>query len=159
MIQFQLLLLIGIANGAPILAENVLHRRLDYPIDCHLNFFDGRRLLGASKTIRGLVAALLTTTAGAAIMGLPAALGALVGIGAMCGDLISSFLKRRLGIPSSGMALGLDQIPEVMLPLLIVQPRCGLDWEDILKLTLLFLVFELFISRILFRLHLRKQPY
>lgn len=159
MIQLQLLVLIGIANGAPILAENMLHRRLDYPVDCHVTFVDGRRLLGSSKTIRGLLAALLTTTAGALSMGLPASLGAWIAVAAMSGDLMSSFIKRRLGIPASGMALGLDQIPEVMLPLLIVQSNYDLEWEDILKLTLLFLVFELFISRILFRLHLRKQPY
>jgi len=159
MIQFQLLLLIGIANGAPILAENVLQNRCNQPVDFNVTFIDGRRLLGGSKTIRGIVAALVAATAGALIMGLPAALGALIGFGAMSGDLLSSFVKRRLGVPASGMALGLDQIPEVALPLLIVRSSCGLEWEDILKLTILFLVFELFISRILFRLRIRKQPY
>lgn len=159
MLQFQLLLLIGIANGAPILAENLLQRRWDHPIDFDVTLTDGRPVFGRSKTIRGLVAALATSTAGASIMGFPAPLGAVIGFGAMCGDLFSSFLKRRLGIPASGMALGLDQIPEVLLPLLLVKSNFALEWAEIVKLTLLFLVFELLISRILFRLRIRKQPY
>lgn len=159
MLQLTLLVLIGIANGAPILAENLLQRRLDHPIDFGVTFIDGRQLLGRSKTIRGFVAALVITAAGASLMGFPATLGALIGFGAMCGDLVSSFLKRRLGIPPSGMALGLDQIPEVLLPLLLVKSTFGLEWIQILKMTLLFLVFELLISRILFRMRIRKQPY
>lgn len=159
MLQLQLLVLIGIANGSPIVAEYLLKRRLDQPLDFGVTFFDGRPLLGRSKTIRGIVAALVITAASAPIMGYPAALGALIGLAAMGGDLISSFLKRRLGIPPSGMALGLDQIPEVLLPLVLVKPCFGLEWPEILKMALLFLVFELLISRILFRLRIRKQPY
>lgn len=159
MLQFQLLFLVGLANGAPILAEYLLHRRLDYPIDFRAHFIDGRPLFGRSKTIRGIVAALVTATTGASIMGLPISLGAWIGFGAMAGDLLSSFFKRRLGIPASGMALGLDQIPEVLFPLLLVRPGLNLHLADILALTVLFVVIELLISRVLFRLRIRKQPY
>lgn len=159
MLQLQLLVLIGIANGSPILAEYLLQRRLDDPIDFGIAFVDGQPLLGRSKTIRGFVTALVITAAGASIIGIPAAVGALIGFGAMLGDLFSSFVKRRLGIPASGMALGLDQIPEVLLPLLFVQSRFELEATELLKMTLLFLVFELLISRLLFRLRIRKQPY
>ena len=35
----------------------------------------------------------------------------------MTGDLFSSFIKRRFGSAPSSQALGLDQIPESLLPL------------------------------------------
>lgn len=159
MLQVQLLVLIGIANGAPILAENILKHRFGRPVDGDLLFIDGKPLLGRSKTIRGLCAALLMAGSGAWLMGFPLSTGLTIGLGAMCGDLLSSFVKRRLGIPSSGMALGLDQIPEVLLPLLLVRREMGLEASDLLAMTLLFFAFELVISRILFRLRIRKQPY
>ena len=37
---------------------------------------------------------------------------------AMAGDLFSSFVKRRLHLASSSMAIGLDHIPEFLFPLL-----------------------------------------
>lgn len=159
MLPFELLFLLGIANGAPILAENLLHRRFDHPVDFHARFFDGRRLFGPSKTIRGIFSAVLTTTMAAWFMGFPLSLGVWIGLGAMGGDLLSSFAKRRLGIPASGMALGLDQIPEGLVPLLLVRTVLGLSLTDILALTVLFAVLELLISRVLFRWHIRKQPY
>jgi CDP-2,3-bis-(O-geranylgeranyl)-sn-glycerol synthase len=101
----------------------------------------------------------MATGLASAAMGLTIESGVVIGVGAMTGDLLSSFLKRRLGIAPSGMALGLDQIPEVLLPLLLVKGQFALTYDEILKLSLLFLVFELLISRILFRLRIRKQPY
>ena len=77
----------------------------------------------------------------------------------MIGDLLSSFVKRRLDIAPSGMALGLDQIPEVVIPLLLVQRQVGLGPADIITVTLWFIVIELLLSRVLFRLHIRKRPY
>lgn len=159
MLNLQLLILVGIANGAPILADYLLQQRFATPLDVDRCFIDGRPLFGRSKTYRGILAALLATGLASGAMGLTVGLGVLVGAGAMTGDLLSSFLKRRLGMAPSSMALGLDQIPEVLLPLLLVQRQFALSYTEILKMSLLFLVFELLISRILFRLRIRKQPY
>jgi CDP-2,3-bis-(O-geranylgeranyl)-sn-glycerol synthase len=57
------------------------------------------------------------------------------------------------------MALGLDQIPEALLPLLITQPVHRLGLVEMLEISLVFLVLELLLSRILFVLRIRKQPY
>jgi hypothetical protein len=141
------------------LADYLLQQRFATPLDVDRCFIDGRPLFGRSKTYRGILAALLATGLASGAMGLTVGLGVLVGAGAMTGDLLSSFLKRRLGMAPSSMALGLDQIPEVLLPLLLVQRQFALSYTEILKMSLLFLVFELLISRILFRLRIRKQPY
>ena len=72
-----------------------------------------------------ILAALLCTSVAAVLVGLSAFIGLQVAAGAMLGDLLSSFTKRRIGIASSDMALGLDQIPEVLVPALLVGAQLG----------------------------------
>jgi CDP-2,3-bis-(O-geranylgeranyl)-sn-glycerol synthase len=153
------LLLLMVANGAPVIATKVLGRRVSYPIDGNLRLADGNRLLGASKTIRGVVVAVLATMAAAVALGLDWRLGIAAGITAMAGDLFSSFIKRRLGMPASSMALGLDQIPESLFPLLACGEWLSLGVVDILAGVVLFSVGALALSRLLFVLRLRTRPY
>jgi hypothetical protein len=159
MLTLKLLLLLLAANGAPILVRKVLGSRYAWPLDRGMRFRDGRPLLGPSKTWRGLLSALAVTGVFAVLLGLPFGLGVLFGGCAMLGDLFSSFLKRRLDVPSSGMALGLDQVPESLFPLLAVRSEFGLGTGYILGLVLAFLIVELVLSRILFALHIREQPH
>jgi hypothetical protein len=77
----------------------------------------------------------------------------------MSGDLLSSFIKRRLELPPSSQALGLDQIPESFLPLLACSFILPLAVTDILIGTVLFIVGELLLSRLLFKLRVRDRPY
>lgn len=154
-----LLLLLMVANGAPILAQRLLGRRLDWPLDGGLVLSDQQRLLGRSKTVRGVVSALLLTPVAALVLGEPAWLGGLLALGAMVGDALSSFVKRRLGRPASSQALGLDQIPEALLPLLLVREHLQLDALTITLLVVAFLVLELLLSKLLYRLRIRKRPY
>ncbi len=84
--------------------------RWSTPLDQGAVFLDGQRVLGDSKTFRGVIFALLGSILAADVVGLPWALGLMVGALAMTGDCLSSFIKRRLGYESGAMALGLDQI-------------------------------------------------
>jgi len=52
----QILSLLVVANGAPIIARELLGERGDWPLVFGWLFCDGRPLLGPSKTIRGVVA-------------------------------------------------------------------------------------------------------
>ena len=54
-LSLELLLLLGVANSAPIAARRLLGDRWAAPLDFGLNFVDGRPLLGRGKTIRGEV--------------------------------------------------------------------------------------------------------
>lgn len=159
LLAVKLLLLLTVANGAPILAHVVLATRWEHPIDAGRRFFDGRPLLGPSKTWRGLVTALLATPCAALLMDIPMSTGLLIAGASMAGDMLSSFCKRRLRIEPSGMALGLDQIPESLLPLLAVQQNFALEWMDIALLTLAFMIMEMMLSRIFYFLRIRKHPY
>lgn len=157
--DLQLLFLLVTSNGLPILARKWLGARWVWPLDGDRHAWDGRPWLGPSKTWRGLLAALAVTPFVALLLGLGAGLGFLIALGAMIGDLGSSFLKRRLGIQPSGQALLLDQVPEALLPLLLVTPMLQLTILDISVLVLVFVLLELLLSRILYALHIRRQPY
>ena len=155
----QLLVLLAIANGTPILAKKLLDGRFAHPLDGGLRLADRRPLFGASKTIRGLLMSLLGTTAAAPLVGLDAATGTLVAATAMAGDLFSSFVKRRLALPPSSRAVGLDQIPESLFPLLACRTALALTWVDIAVVLALFFVGEQVLSRLLYLAHVRDQPY
>ncbi len=86
-------------------------------------------------------------------------MGALFAAASMAGDLLSSFIKRRLGMPPSSMALGLDQLPESLLPLLLCWQALNLDIPTAIVILVLFIVGELVLSKLLFRLHVRDRPY
>jgi hypothetical protein len=110
---------------------------------------DLRPWFGDSKTIRGLLAAIVTSTACAPLIGFSWLQGALFGSLAMLGDLLSSFTKRRLGYPSSCSRPGLDQLPETLLPLLVMQPVHKATVPEMAMVIAVFIVIDLLLSRIL----------
>jgi CDP-2,3-bis-(O-geranylgeranyl)-sn-glycerol synthase len=159
LVEYHLLLLIIVANGAPILGEALFGKAGAWPIDGGLKFIDGHPLLGNSKTWRGILLAITAATVMAWLLYLPPYIGASVGLFAVLGDLLSSFIKRRLGLVSSSMAFGLDQIPEALLPLLVVKDYFDLTCFAIVEIVAGFIILELLLSRILFYLKIRKRPY
>ncbi|QQS54874.1 MAG: CDP-archaeol synthase [Candidatus Competibacteraceae bacterium] len=158
-IELQLLLLILVANGAPIIAAAVCGVWGARPLDGGRVLADGYRLLGGSKTWRGVLLAPLASGVTAVLLGLPGMIGVVVGLAAMLGDLLSSFSKRRLGMAASSMAFGLDQIPEALLPLLAVSVRFNLTWSAMAWIVAGFIMLELALSRLLYWLGIRKRPY
>ncbi|MCU7921876.1 MAG: CDP-archaeol synthase [Candidatus Thiodiazotropha sp. (ex Dulcina madagascariensis)] len=158
-VELKLLLLLVAANGAPILARHLFGDRFDLPLDGGHRTPKGRYLLGPSKTIRGLIAAILATSAIAPLLGIDWKSGAMIGALAMLGDLLASFVKRRLKMPPSSQAIGLDQVPESLLPLLYCALVLDLDWWSVLFLVLTFVVVVSLLSRLLFLLGIRRRPY
>ena len=155
----ELLILLTVANGTPVVAKRLFGRAFAQPLDGGALFADGRPWFGPSKTIRGVVLATLATAAAAGVLGLGCKARALLGVVAMAGDLLASFIKRRLGLAPSSQAVGLDQIPESLLPMLagrLFMPVTGLD---IAVTTLLFFVGEVILSRLLYKWHVRDRPY
>lgn len=155
----QSLALIGAANYAPILIKKLLGRTLNRPIDGGLVLPDGHPFLGSSKTWRGLAAAVIASTCASIVVGLEWKVGAVVGAVAMVGDCLSSFAKRRLGVKPGGMFIGLDQVPEFLLPALMCHLYLPLSGADVAVVLLLFIAAQIVFSRILFTLGLRDRPY
>ncbi len=155
----KLLVLLSIANGAPAITTQILGDRFSQPIDGGLVFFDRRRLFGPSKTIRGALISIALTAAAAPLLGLDAIIGAVVGGGAIAGDLFSSFLKRRLDFAPSSQAIGLDQIPEALFPLLACYRLLSLSAVDILVTVTAFSLGAILLSPIFHRIGLRDRPF
>ena len=157
-ILFTLILLI-VANGAPIITRNLFGHRGAFPVDCHLLFRDSRPLVGPSKTWRGVASSVIATAATAYLMGLSALTGAMVGLLAMLGDLTSSFIKRRLGFKPSSRAVGIDQLLESLLPTLALRHLYGFTLSEVGLIVVLFFAVELTVSWPLYKLKIRDRPY
>jgi CDP-diglyceride synthetase len=156
---FSLLFLIIVANASPILLRYLMRDIFSYPIDFNCRYTDGKPLFGSAKTWRGLMGSLLITSLSAQMIGHDFETGLLVASGAMCGDLLSSFLKRRLGMRSSTRAPLLDQVPESLIPVLLLMQTFHLSIAAIAALVLVFFLLDVMLSRFLYHLGIRKRPY
>ncbi len=160
MLAIKVLLLISVANSAPLFAKRYIFKdHADHPIDNGIRLWDGQFLFGPTKTIEGLISSATTTVVASYVMGLGIYAGMILSSGAMAGDLASSFVKRRLGLPPSSKATGLDQIPEALLPSLLAASILPLAAGDIAMIVGLFLCGEMILSWALYRIGVREQPY
>ena len=155
----EMLVLLTVANGTPVIAKDILGDHFANPIDGGAKFVDGRPLFGSSKTFRGIVLSILVTSACAPLIGPSWRIGALVATIAMVGDLFSSFLKRRMNLPVGGKATGLDQVPESLFPLLPCRGALPLTALDVVVAVVIFFGGELLLSRLLYHFHLRDHDY
>jgi CDP-2,3-bis-(O-geranylgeranyl)-sn-glycerol synthase len=146
-IYLKLLVLIIVANLAPVIGQTLLRNRFAYPLDLGVRFLDGRPLLGSSKTWRGYLCAIPITILCAWAEGLDMATGLVFSLSALVGDSLTSFIKRRLGLVSGAQAPGLDQVLESLLPLLVVQHRFDLALSGILGVVLTFIILDLIFWR------------
>lgn len=109
-----------LANSAPVLLGG------HHPIDMKLRFFDKRPIFGKGKTWFGILGGLGAGILGSVLMAyfLPGTyldiwaskpehyilVGAALSSGALIGDLLGSFAKRRLGSSSGSQSEMLDQL-------------------------------------------------
>ena len=155
----RLLFLLMLANGTPLLANKILGDRFSHPLDSGARCPDGQPVFGASKTIRGILLSVLMTAIAGRLVGLGCKIGALVGGASMSGDLFSSFIKRRMRLPTSSRAVLLDQVPESLFPLLACRSTLSLTVSDIAVCVLAFFLCEVLISRLLYTFRVRDRPY
>jgi len=155
----QLLVLLTVANGVPVIVKKLSGKLFAQSLDGGVIFLDRQPLFGSSKTIRGILFSIILTTAFAPLIGLEWKIGVVVAIMAMTGDLFSSFLKRRMKLPSSSQAIGLDQIPESLFPVLACQPMLGLTVLDIVVVVALFFIAGNLLSVLLFKWGIRDRPF
>jgi CDP-2,3-bis-(O-geranylgeranyl)-sn-glycerol synthase len=148
---------------------------------------DGRRILGPSKTwsgflFAGFVAIPFGVLEAALILAAPpnlalvpvlaptvlaaVPLAALLTFGAMVGDALGSFVKRRLGRESGTRTILLDQLPFVLVPIalgIVVYPALFLGvfghWEAVLWLLVYTLGLHAAFNWIGFKAGLKKVPW
>ncbi len=155
----DILVMLLAINGAPVLAAYFLGDRASLPVDLGRFGRDGRAILGKSKTWRGIISALLSGCLLSWLLGHGAGFGLVFASLVMAGDLAASFYKRRRGLAPSDQCLGVDQIPESLLPGLYASLALGVAWWWAVLWSASFFAVEIWLSRLLFRLHIRQRPY
>jgi len=148
------------ANAAPVVLGG------GPPLDMGKKFLDGRRILGDGKTARGFVGGLIVGTIVGLLQGVARAplreyllLGFLLALGALLGDLASSFVKRRLGIERGGAAPGLDQLSFVVAALILASPVKVPPWQVIAVILIITPPIHLATNFVGYKLGLKGRPY
>ena len=151
------------------------------PIDFEKSDSNGVRWVGDGVTWRGMVVGTIIGIITGAVQGyiapmiLPyigstlapvvtstsngALIGFLLGFGALLGDAIGSFLKRRLGIGRGEPAPILDQLDFIIVALILVSPVIELNWIFIVLALLLTLFIHLLTNTCAYLLGLKDVWY
>lgn len=159
------------ANAAPVVSGG------RFPIDGGKRFSDGNRILGDGKTIEGflfgwlvgaslgLIQIIIWTHFGSEFVLLPKTVSwswlvpVLLSLGALLGDLVASFFKRRSNIERGAPVLGVDQLDLILGSLLVTSPVWLPEWEVIVVLLVVTPLIHLATNRIAFGLGLKSEPY
>lgn len=153
------LLLLVVANSAPVFASYLFGNLFCRPIDGGIFFPDGRRILGPTKTFRGVLASIFATAITSQLLRSSWDFGAVIAALSMTGDLLSSFVKRRLKMEPSTKLVGFDQGLESIMPMFYVKEVIGLTWADVLIVLVLFFFGSLLGSRLLYAVKIKNRPY
>ncbi|MFQ5976430.1 MAG: CDP-2,3-bis-(O-geranylgeranyl)-sn-glycerol synthase [Candidatus Hydrothermarchaeales archaeon] len=136
-------------------------------LDFGLSFFDGRRILGDGVTIKGFFIGIVSGSASIILFNILRSsalmtdlyLAFLLSSGALLGDALGSFIKRRLGMEQGESAPLLDQLDFVFGGLFIATfvVTIPLDW--IVVLILLTPLGHLTVNFVGFRLKMKEVPW
>lgn len=119
----------GLANMTPPIANKIpTLNKWKTPLDFGKKWH-GKRILGDNKTWRGVVCATLVGGVTAMVVGKlnantvvtihPFVVGCLLGFGALAGDALESFIKRRMGMQPGKLWFPFDQIDYILSGLIV----------------------------------------
>jgi CDP-2,3-bis-(O-geranylgeranyl)-sn-glycerol synthase len=140
------------ANSVPVLLGG------GPAIDGGRRFFDGKPILGPGKTIRGFLSGIAVGTLIGLIQG-QILLGFLLSLGALVGDLLESFIKRRLDIASGASFPVADQLDFVFGALLFSLPVFSIPLHIVLTILLITPPLHLFTNLLAYLLGFKKEPW
>ena len=142
-----------LANAAPVICGG------GESLDGGRMWRDGRPLLGSHKTVRGTLAGIAVGTA-VGLIQLEALRGLLLAVGAVGGDLIVSFVKRRLGMRPGAPFLVADQLGFIVTALAlssIVPPPP--TWDRVVAILVATVPIHLITNLFAWLLKLKSHPW
>jgi CDP-2,3-bis-(O-geranylgeranyl)-sn-glycerol synthase len=86
-------------------------------------------------------------------------LGLSFGVGAMTGDSVKSYFKRRRGVPPGAPWIPFDQLDFVLGALLFVAPFARPGWFGFLAILLMTLLGDIAVNRLAYRLGIKATPW
>jgi len=157
-----------VANGTPVIFGG------GTPIDFGKKFLDNRPIFGKNKTWRGLLAGIACGTLTGLLVyslllvipilekttpSLCIIIAFLESVGAHAGDLLGSFIKRRLNIRPGGPAPILDQTLWIIFAIIFVSPVLYFPLIEVIILLLLSAFLHIGANIIAYLLGLKKEPW
>jgi len=156
-IPAEVVIFLLFVNAVPGILGFLLPEMGDQPLDGGYRFRDGFLLLGKHKTIRGLAGGIFSGGALAAVVGIPSLIGLTAGLLSMIGDIMSSFIKRRLMLAEGTQSPVLDQILEAGFPLVFFHWTLSMPWLQVIECFLFFFAVDQAAS-VLFQKIVRPSP-
>ena len=164
------------ANMAPVIFKRV--KFVDYPVDFKMKF-GGKPLFGSHKTFRGFFFGILSAVVVVAVQkflyldfayfkGISfidysahnfVLLGFLIGFGALFGDLVKSFFKRRLGITPGRRWFPWDQLDSLLGGLLFMSFIYVPPWQAMLFMLISVPILHIAINHVSHYLGIKETPW
>lgn len=142
------LALLSAANAIPVIVAQLARDRWSLPLDFGHVMPDGERLFGSHKTWRGLISGILGCTLVGALFDLPLGVSAGFAATSLLADAVSSAAKRRLHLKPGAEYVGLDQIGEAVLPLVLFAQPLSLGLAGIAGVTAIFIILDVATARL-----------
>lgn len=170
---FYLMLPAYFANMAPVMVKKV--NMLAFPVDFNKKM-SSKPVLGSNKTFRGLVFGVIFAIIVAYLQfslynvgffkgisfidyGNWLLFGFLMGSGALTGDLIKSFFKRRIGLKPGAKFIPFDQTDFVVGALVFIMPVFELTLKIFISSLLLSFALHIIVNHIAFYLKIRNEKW
>lgn len=170
---FYFMLPVYFANMAPVIVKKI--NILNFPIDFNKTI-NNSPIFGKNKTFRGLVFGIIFSMIIAFIQytfynnGIFInlsfidysnwlLLGFLMGFGAIFGDLVKSFIKRRLNYEPGKAFIPFDQTDFVIGALIFAFPLARLSLDKIIIIIVLSFVLHIIVNHIAFYTKIRKEKW
>ncbi len=141
-----------VANATPVVLGG------GPPVDGGEPWIDGKPFLGQNKTIRGCISGILAGTLLGLLQGNIIG-GFAQGTGAILGDLISSFIKRRFDFqPGSSMPV-VDQLDFITIAVILSYPFQATDLISVALIMLITVPIHYGTNYVAWLLKLKKNPW
>lgn len=161
------------ANMAPVIVKKINFLKIPIDFDKKIN---NKAIFGKNKTFRGLVFGVLFAVIVSYIQYIFYRngifvnislidysnwflIGFLLGFGAIFGDLIESFVKRRLNYIPGKPFVPFDQVDFVVGALIFIYPIVKLSVEKIIIIIILSFVLHIIVNHVAFYTKIRKEKW
>lgn len=170
--SFYLMLPAYFANMAPVICRGIFDR-LAFPLDFNKKFL-GKPILGKNKTFRGVMSGLIFAIVISFIQNVLynhellkgislldyhqwLLIGLLLGAGALVGDAVKSFIKRRIGIPPGNSLAIFDQIDFVLGAIIFISFIKKLNFNFIITIVIISYILNVLVNSISYYLKIRTD--
>lgn len=156
-----LLLPAGVANTIPPVLTRILGP--GRPIDGGRTW-RGRAIFGAHKTWQGLIGGTIAGTLAFLTqrafdhVPIPWIAGVAMSFGALAGDLVKSFAKRRLNVAPGKSWIPFDQIDYIAGALLLASPFIAITWRAAAVAIVIYCAAHVVVSLIGYALRIKTDP-